>query len=441
MSKDITRTPGVVSGSASVSPSPRLSRSRLLGHSSSHSKASRSRDRDVSLSPQTSQFNRILDLVTEHEGHSREQDVKIADLSNKVLALTHRLSGVEGATATASKAEGGPFASMSAYEGRGLKEDLSAIKASLDKMNKTVLLLSQENEVTRKRQTVFMDEVQQQVKESQADLALCMREVSNLKNSSRETYKHLKHQCKSFILEHVSSSAQKLKESEEVETAVVKNEISQLEKKLQASNDMLFEKHRHELDKLQDRIQRTCEENAQLKTKVDQLNQSQDTIVESTKAIDSRLGILSSESEKARSSIEQLVKRSEATTKRLSETQHDLLTTQKHLVGRSKDIKQIVKKLGHFMQANQSAYEQHSSNALKSSQLYNSWRNTIFTYNPNYKRDTKSVEDFDSFVRKLKQRLRESEKSASNELGLYKLKQNKSSSHVSDGVENEVSFA
>ena len=60
------------------------------------------------------------------------------------------------------------------------------------------------------------------------------------------------------------------------------------------------------------------------------------------------------------------------------------------------------------------ADEAKSQHALKSAQLYNSWRSTIFS--SSYQRDTKKVQDFDTFVRKLKHRLRESEKAAAGEL-------------------------
>ena len=381
-------------------------------------------------SPQTSQFNRILDLVTEHEAHYREQDVKIAELFHKVSALqaSERLSsgedsaGNELSPSSTSKPSDDNANASSGILSLQLKEDLSGIKLALDKMNKTVLLLSQENEITRKRQTEFMDTVREQVRDisstTQRDISETLAEVESLKRGQRDTYKHLKHQCKSFIVEKVGAeeSQKGLSKMEDW----VRNEISQMQTKIEAGSAAQFQKHKYEMDVFQDRLQSLCECKNDLKSKLEQLMEDR---TNASKEIDKKLELLSKDALAAKETISKLAKREEFTCKEIGKTQ-------KHLVERGRDLRHLAKKLGNFMQqqASQSALDERASDSLRSSHLYNSWRSTLFTY-PNAAKAgagkenaNREAEELETYVRKLKQKLRQSEKDAARELGLLRIR-------------------
>ena len=44
------------------------------------------------ISPSISRLDRVLDLVTEHEAHYREQDLKMADMVKKVADMDDRMT-------------------------------------------------------------------------------------------------------------------------------------------------------------------------------------------------------------------------------------------------------------------------------------------------------------------------------------------------------------
>ena len=379
-------------------------------------------------SPQTSQFNRLIDLVTEHEAHYREQDVKIAELFHKLSSLNDKIA--DRVDLDNQPCEGSATPTSAEFD---FKDELSSIKLALEKMNKTVLLLSQENEVTRKRQSEFMDSVQQELREVsssvQSDCSFALKEVESMKVSTRDTYKHLKHQCKSFILENlgVEDTHRSLHKIEDW----VKSEMTQLQSTLEKSSEERFGKHKDELDKMQGRIDGICHNNDDIKSKVKRLLEDQATSLSTSKKMEEKLQCLSKEALSVKESIHTLQKGS-------SIIRSDLVKTHQYSIDRSKDLRHLAKKFNQYLHSKQSPQEDThnaSGNPLRSSSsLYNSWRSTIFTYSPQANKENQKLEEFDTFVRKLKQRLRESEKNATNELDLLQKTTYSSSSH--QGEEN-----
>ncbi|QDZ23910.1 hypothetical protein HOP50_11g64480 [Chloropicon primus] len=371
---------------------------------STGSKASMTPPSSSRLSPQTSQFNRLMDLVTEHEAHYRDNDVKIAELSRKLAALGDK---------QVSGGDGSDYASVSCKSGglAELKEDIASLKAAIQHMNKSVVLLAQENEVTRKRQASFVEEVGRQIAESQRDVDHCLREVKDIRETSKSTYKHLKHQCKSYILENLNATVDQTRGDLE---ALVKGEIARLDGKFQASNDIQNEKQVHQADLLQQKLDLMNSESTDIKMRVEQILKAQETQSDASKEIDRKLERLSGEVEEAKASIGRLSDESESTSRHLSATRNDLINTQKHLIDRTKDLKHLLKKVSYLVHArtrsDDADAENVSSTALNSAKLYNSWRSTIFAYSPKANKENESILEFDNFARKLKQRLRESER-------------------------------
>ena len=134
--------------------------------------------------------------------------------------------------------------------------------------------------------------------------------------------------------------------------------------------------------------------------------------------MDDELASFSKDVDEAKGTIGKLVESQATQATLLGDTRKDLINTQRHLIDRTKDLKQLLKKVSHVVHAK----ERHgtSSTALKSAQLYNSWRTSLLTYSPQRDQENRNMNDFDSFMRKLKQRLRDSERTATQELGLFK---------------------
>ena len=93
--------------------------------------------------------------------------------------------------------------------------------------------------------------------------------------------------------------------------------------------------------------------------------------------------------------------------------------TQRHLGDRTRDLKQVLKRVTGLLhrQGEDEAAAMASASALASQKLYDSWRSTIFTYSnrahqvqAGKENDEAKFADFDSFARKLRHRLRESER-------------------------------
>lgn len=356
--------------------------------------------RKYGKSPQTSQFTRILDLVTEHEKRSTDQDVKIAELTQKLATLSERMNGSSVSTSVST-----------ADVALNIKDDIAGLTKLVQKLNKSVTLLAQENEITRKRQNSFMNQVQNHVGEIQREVDVLGDDVKALKNSARESAKHIKHQCKKFITENFTTNSEKSDKSATELEAAVKAQLSQMDAKMHQASEFQEQRHKHELENLQERVDKVGKENAELTSKVASLVEGQGNFAASTREMDDKLASFSKDLDEAKGTTQ-----CQATL--LGDTRKDLINTQRHLIDRTKDLKQLLKKVSHVVHAK----ERHgtSSTALKSAQLYNSWRTSLFTYSPQRDQENRNMNDFDSFMRKLKQRLRDSERTATQELGLFK---------------------
>ena len=128
--------------------------------SASGTPASSSR-RDPAPSPQTSQFNRLLDLVTEHESRTRDQDVKIAELSRKLAAMEEERSGSRETAASPLRSNHG--------DADALAQEVSQLRTAVQTMSKTVSLLNSEAEATRAhyKKTKDTDSYVQQISDDQ----------------------------------------------------------------------------------------------------------------------------------------------------------------------------------------------------------------------------------------------------------------------------------
>ena len=78
--------------------------------------------------------------MTEHEKRSTDQDVKIAELTQKLATLSERMNGSSVSTSVST-----------ADVALNIKDDIAGLTKLVQKLNKSVTLLAQENEITRKR--------------------------------------------------------------------------------------------------------------------------------------------------------------------------------------------------------------------------------------------------------------------------------------------------
>ena len=369
--------------------------------SASGTPASSSR-RDPAPSPQTSQFNRLLDLVTEHESRTRDQDVKIAELSRKLAAMEEERSGSRETAASPLRSNHG--------DADALAQEVSQLRTAVQTMSKTVSLLNSEAEAARARQREFADEVQRRVQEGQREIDACVAEVNRLRDSSAATYKHLKHQCKSYILENIGARRAELE-------ALVAGEVARVEGKIQASADLMSRRHEEGVAALEERLRSAAAERTELRREVEGAARDRESAMASAAAdLDRRLGELSSKVEEARGQARAMAQEAESAAAR---ARQDIAETQRHLGDRTRDLKQVLKRVTGLLhrQGEDEAAAMASASALASQKLYDSWRSTIFTYSnrahqvqAGKENDEAKFADFDSFARKLRHRLRESER-------------------------------
>ena len=77
-----------------------------------------------------------------------------------------------------------------------------------------------------------MNQVQNHVGEIQREVDVLGDDVKALKNSARESAKHIKHQCKKFITENFTTNSEKSDKSATELEAAVKAQLSQMDAKM-----------------------------------------------------------------------------------------------------------------------------------------------------------------------------------------------------------------
>ena len=304
--------------------------------------------------------------------------MKIAELSRQVSALSARVGSGPGSSVAAPPLN--PSRKARDSGSADLKDEITSLKVLVQKVNKSVVLLAQESDATRKRQAAFMEEVQGQVADCRRNVELALKDVRDMKESSSATKTHLKHQCKAYI----GSSVEKA--SAEME-ALVRGEVARLDGKFQASADIQSQKQELQADRLQEKLGYISRESAELQAKVEGIIREAQESRNGVEAVTSEVASAKEGVASAKEAISSLAASGEVWQEELSQTRKDLICTQKHLIDRTRDLKAVLKKVANVVETKPDSTSDKSNGALKSAQLYNSWRSTIFTYSPRAKQE------------------------------------------------------
>ncbi|CAG9460937.1 unnamed protein product [Pedinophyceae sp. YPF-701] len=101
-------------------------------------------------SPSVDRLNRVLVLVTEHEAHVREQDIRLADLSRQLQEVRGQLQRdvgeVRGALAS------GQGAGWGAREATETREELDAARKAVEQLHGQIVAMERDAEVMQERQ-------------------------------------------------------------------------------------------------------------------------------------------------------------------------------------------------------------------------------------------------------------------------------------------------